>query len=103
MILVIMIIIIFLIIIYMNSDTKETFTLNTLDSLDTPIDSQTLNEIDIRMLYRLVGVYTNFVVDRFNKLKYLSYLEPSPKIGETLCYKIKCPSWLENVRCWKCT
>jgi len=100
-----LIIIIFLMVIYIynNNITKETFTLNTLDTLDTPADSQSLNEIDTRRSYRLVGVYTNFELDKFDKVKYLTYPKPEPKSGETYCYKLKCPSWLENVRCWKCT
>ncbi len=105
MIAIIIIVVIFCIILYINKINKiqfENFSLNPLDSLETPFDSQTYNEIDIRGVYRLIGIYTHFVLDKYNRVKYITYTKPIPKIGETKCYKLKCPNWLNNVHCWKC-
>jgi hypothetical protein len=75
---------------------------NPLDTLEVPMNTEIINEIDMRNRYRLVSVFPNYELDKYNRVLHVTFVKPIPKIGETKCQRIQCPHWLKNVICWKC-
>jgi hypothetical protein len=73
-----------------------------LDTLYIPENPEPINEIVMRTRSRLVGIDTNLKLDTYNRVERILFSEPKPDLGETKCFRVKCPSWLENVYCWKC-
>ena len=73
-----------------------------LDGLYIPQNPERLNEINIRSRYRVVGIDKYVKLDKFDRVDKILYSKPQPDKGETRCYRVNCPNWLETVGCWKC-
>ena len=61
-----------------------------------------LNEIQGRGLYRTVGIKSHLKIDKQGRVEKITYDPPLPESGETTCQKVQCPSWYDDVVCWKC-
>lgn len=105
MIVILLIVIILILILTQINNSKKV----KIDKFDDPLDMLVIpeypelyNEIDIKKFIRLVTIEYNLVLDKFNRIKRVTYKKPLPELGETTCYRIKCPAWFENILCWKC-
>lgn len=73
-----------------------------LDTLKIPDDSSNYNEYDTRQFIRLIGIKHHLKMDKYHNVEKISYKKPKPELGETVCERVKCPSWFSKVICWKC-
>ena len=73
-----------------------------LDTLYKPPNTEPINEIGIRSRYRLIGIDEHVKLDRYDRINKILYSKPKPDKGETRCYRVNCPNWIENIACWKC-
>jgi len=95
-----LIIIVIVIIILFKKKQYEAFGVNDYSLLTAnPI---IINEIQGRGLYRTVGIKYNLKMDKQGRIEKITYDPPLPESGETICRKVQCPSWYDEVVCWKC-
>jgi hypothetical protein len=80
----------------------KTYEHLVLDDLMIPTYPSIINEADTRDYGRLVGITKHLKFDKFNRVTDLLIKKPLPKIGDTKCYLIPCPSYVQEVVCWKC-
>jgi len=80
---------------------KETFVFD-LDALHIPENPVAINEVDVRKYYRTIGIDKHAKLDKYNNIEKILYSKPKPEMGETMCYPSSCPSWINNIICWKC-
>ena len=73
-----------------------------LDGLYIPDNPVLINEADDRRYIRIIGIEKNLKFDKYDRIEKITYKKPKPEQGETKCYKIQCPNWLEEVICLKC-
>lgn len=80
---------------------KENFVFE-LDALHIPENPVDLNEIDVRRYYRTIGIDKHAKLDKYNNIEKILYGKPKPEMGETRCFPVNCPYWINNIVCWKC-
>ena len=73
-----------------------------LDALHIPENPVVINEVDIRGYYRTIGIDKYVKLDKYRNIKKILYQKPKPEMGETICFPVACPSWINNIICWKC-
>lgn len=73
-----------------------------LDTLYKPQEPEVINEIGMRSRYRLTGIDKYVKLDKYDRIDKILYSKPKPDKGETKCYRVTCPSWIELINCWKC-
>jgi hypothetical protein len=78
---------------------SEKFSPNVLQM---PINPSSYNEIDVRKFYRSIGIDENIKLDKYDNIERVTFDDPKPESGESLCAKVDCPYWLSDVKCWKC-
>lgn len=100
---IIIIIVIILFILYYNNNYTEHAAF-VLDGLYLPDDPEKYDIIDIRARYRgILGVKPHLRFDKTGQIERILYAPPKPELGETKCVLFKCPAWISQVACWKCT
>lgn len=61
-----------------------------------------INEIQGRSLLRTIGIKYHLKMDKQGRVEKITYDPPLPESGETDCQRVQCPSWYNDVICWKC-
>ena len=104
MLIILIIIVIVFIILFGKRNNTEHLTYDPRDPRYVPIDMDPaeLDEVTARRFFRLVPIYANVKLDKYNKVEHIFYETPPIEQGETSCYQVKCPSWFHRIRCWKC-
>lgn len=75
---------------------------NGLLRATTVREPELLNEIELRNSFRLLPLGLNIKLDRNNRIESTSFTNPLPEMGETKCFRVKCPISLNDYPCWRC-
>jgi hypothetical protein len=104
MIVILIILLVIIILIVISKNDKEYLNYDPRDITYIPrdTDSSIIDEVTARRFFRIVPIYTNIKLDKFNRVESIFYKKPYPEQGETNCRRVKCPSWIEKIHCWKC-
>ncbi|ARF09609.1 hypothetical protein Indivirus_1_232 [Indivirus ILV1] len=79
MILIILLIVLLILILFRSRRDIESFNIQSLD------------------------ITKHIKLNKFNRIDSKTVFPPHPKIGESKCNKVTCPSWIyENAICYKC-
>lgn len=97
---IIIITILIIIFIFIYTNYYEGFSGN--DYLITTANPIAINEIQGRNLLGTIGIQYHLKMDKQGRVEKITYEPPSPESGETNCNTTQCPSWYNNVVCWKC-
>lgn len=73
-----------------------------LDRISIPQNPETINELQTRNYYGIVGIDKHAKLDKNGRVEKVTYMQPEPESGEKSCYVVECPPWVTNIVCWKC-